>query len=439
MAERPDHDLLTKLKATIALTALLAALHWAVWVVLSSVSFPGAEVVLVAIGDFDIGLRPVLNSGSMFGSSLLKGPYGRAIVASIAALGLSVFLSVLAIIPSKYTTQLFLLELLCASGIAQNLEKLTTGYTRQYFDLGFGSIKWPAFNLYELVISSTLASLYLLVLLRFFRLLPSFKRGRPEGGIVGQVSDPLFENRKTLRAMLRLSATVAVVSVVGNGIVTFFEARQITGTGGVLAIASTTVLLSGAIFFGPLILCWRLIPTRPVDVIYLRSFRIDRQSWKTVRRLRHTLRQQLRLSGVVDPEESRRWYYLLYWLVNPFMFAVGDFGRVNATRHNMFLEGNWKEGVKTAFSTAGAAVFDCRTLTDNLLWEIGTGLEIHGPERSFFIIPDEASPTQFQSSLAASGICKGNLQYVPAANYVHDPGTTALTDRLRVLLAAGGV
>lgn len=434
MAERPDHHLLTKLTVTLALAALLAALHWAVWVASTSVTFPGARLVLVSIGDFDIGLYPLLNSGSAFGPP--QGVYTRAVLAGFAALGLSVFLSVLPIIPSKYSIQLVLVELLIASGIAATLERLTTGYARQYFDLGFGSIRWPVFNLYELVTTSTLASLYLLVFLRFFRLLPSFKRGRPEGGNVGQLSDPLCENRKALSAMLSLWGAGAAVMLVVNGIATFFEARQITGTGGVLAIVITTELLTGAIFFGPLILCWRLIPTRPVDVIYLRSFRIDRQSWKTVHRLRRALRGQLRLTGIVDPDESRRWYYLLYWLVNPFMFALGDFGRVNATRHNMFLEGNWKEGVKIAFSSAGAAVFHCRTLTENLLWEIGTGLQILGPERTLFIIPDEACPTHFQASLAASGIREGDLGSIPGANYAHESGMIALADRLRVLLAA---
>jgi len=442
MAPSPFADRLsTRLVVTFLLAAGLAVLHHAIWHYAMSAGPGFVRPLLPPSSSLVLSLRGISYQTNPFGASIPLLTLSAGLVSSALLLGLS--LTMLALIPSAYKVQLAATELFLASAIAKNSEVVirtltTTRPNIAYFDIAVGKLRPFSFSIYEVVFWLALAFLYLLVLLRFFRLLPGQRKAAAGAGIIGLLRDPLRENRRPLKVMLGIGLALGAVVIAANGLLGFLDMRGKTGLATLLAAVGSLVLGSLAISLGPQILLWRMIPTRAIDVMYLRSFRLDRQGWATLRRLRRKLGRRVRLSGVVDPKESRQLRYLLYWLTNPFMFALGDQGSINATRHNTFLEGDWKQGIRGALSHSRLAVFDCRTLSENLLWEIRTGLGILGPGRVFFIFPDEGSAAGLQASLAASGLAGAALNNVPVESFVPESDTGALAERIAAAVPVKG-
>jgi len=231
--------------------------------------------------------------------------------------------------------------------------------------------------------------------------------------------------------MLGVLLLLGAFSVLAVGLLTWFDLRRAAAnTYQIAVVIGTNALIIGALSVGPALLFWYFIPSRGMDVLYLRSFRADRASWKTARHLRRAL-VPFRLAGVVDPQEARRLFHLLYWLLYPFMFALGDLSRVNATRHNLFLEGDWRVGIKAGFSCVRAAVFDCRMVTQSLAWEIATGVGMLSPKRMFFITTPGVSPLELQRSLTPTEGPASPLDAVPLDNFVPVSSIPLLAERIR--------
>jgi len=115
----------------------------------------------------------------------------------------------------------------------------------------------------------------------------------------------------------------------------------------------------------------------------------------------------------------------------PLVFGIGDQGRVNVLRHNVFLDGDWKVGIRSAFSAVRVAVFDCRALTPNLAWEIEVGLERLGGERSFFLVDEAVSQQKLVGMLKGYGVSQQALEQIAPAQLFRPSGLQLLADRVR--------
>jgi hypothetical protein len=124
---------------------------------------------------------------------------------------------------------------------------------------------------------------------------------------------------------------------------------------------------------------WRLLPSRPVNAFYLRSFRHDADTAAMRRTLAAVLGPQFRLSGIRDPR--RRSISLLRYLT-VFIFALRY-----ATPKYMNLEAgaNWKRRLWRSLEGARLAVIDVRDLTPFVAQEIQLCFRCLGPERILFV------------------------------------------------------
>jgi hypothetical protein len=237
------------------------------------------------------------------------------------------------------------------------------------------------------------------IVLRYLRWLPE-PRSAPseEEG----VHDPFYERRKALRVTLGIfiawGAVILLIEYPYLLLAGYFTASGQPGAlnpaeyGSPLAAVFPTALNTLTFVAG--VALWRLIPKRPIDALFLRAFGADKSGWSAVKDLRKLLGPRLRLSGVVDPKESRRLGYLLYWVLMPFVLGIGDMGRVNAFRHNVFITDRWKEDLQRAFSKVRFAIFDCRLITANVAWELDFALKTLVRQNVFFLTGNDVLALQ---------------------------------------------
>lgn len=425
----PGSTLLFKATVTAILVAVLAVLHWSMWLALSDISSPFMSFHLFQLGDLHISLTPIFFDGPAFSAIKESTVVWGAIKGAFALLSFGFFVAVIALVPTRYKSQLIGVSTFAAANLAESVEK-TFGGQRVYFDVSLDPFHWPAFNIYGVVGFCAVICLYVFAALLFFRVMPGSSPGSAPIDTIPTVTDPLYEKRRPLKVLLSLLFFVAFIWIVLNGIITWIDIRSIATAHVIFADVSVTLLTSAFMTILPLMLLWRAIPIKRIDVLYLRTFISDKRSWGAAKRLRKGLAPTLRLAGVADPKEARRWFHLLYWLWAPFIFALGDFSRINVTRHNLFLEGDWKAGIRTAFSGVHAAVFDCRMLSLNLAWEITAGIRILGPKRMFFIITANASLLEIQQLLTSAGLSAGILDAVPQDNFVSTSNIPLLVTKI---------
>jgi hypothetical protein len=115
----------------------------------------------------------------------------------------------------------------------------------------------------------------------------------------------------------------------------------------------------------------------------------------------------------------------------PLVFGIGDQARVNALRHNLFLDGDWKAGIRAAFSAVRVAVFDCRALTPNLAWEIAVGLERLGAKRSFFLVDEAVSRKKLLGVLEGYGLSQDAIDQIGSPQLFSPSKLYLLADRVR--------
>jgi signal peptidase II len=353
---------------------------------------------LFSVGPIHFDLVNMRNAGAAF--SLFAEQTSlrvlKPLIASFAAVCLAVLF--LSLVERQHTLQLIALGCIVSPSFVGVGEQVLRGYRLDYFDLGFGPYHFRAFNAADLAGLCGWFLLYGLVILRFFRRVPETSDAVPEMG----ARDPFFEKRKPLRVLLGTLAVVGTPMVLAQFVSLVASAvLPPAAPEDVFARTQAPDPLSALLYFFLnlftlvlVLVTWRMIPKRPIDVLVLRSFHADQAGWSVVKDLRKALRPRLRMTGVVDPKESRRLVYLLYWILMPFVFGIGDMGRVNAFRHNIFLTENWREDLRRQFSAVRYAVFDCRELTSNVAWELGTALEILTPPRVFFLVQNGVAALQ---------------------------------------------
>jgi hypothetical protein len=124
---------------------------------------------------------------------------------------------------------------------------------------------------------------------------------------------------------------------------------------------------------------WRLLPNGPVDAMYLRSFRHDRDTAAIRQSLAGALGRRFRLSGIRDPR--RRSIKVLRYLTT-FIFALRY-----ATPKYMNLEAgaDWKGRLWRSLGAARCAMIDITDLTSFVIEEMRLCIHCLGLDRILFI------------------------------------------------------
>jgi lipoprotein signal peptidase len=325
----------------------------------------------------------VVNQGVAFGLFDDSG-WSRvvpAVLRALSAIGLSVLF--LSLVDRRYTLQLIALTCIVAPSFVHAGEGLLFGHELDYFQIGAGVYAFPAFNAADVAGDYGWFLLYGLVILRFFRWLPEPRRLPGEEPRFG---DPFYDMRKPLRIFLGLFMAIGIPLVLLQSAAVVRVQMQSDGRLAAvfsLAVNAFTLFLVASV--------WSMIPRQPIDALVLRGFASDSRGWPVMRSFRKSVRPYLRVSGVVDPKESRRMTYFVYWVLMPFVFGIGDMGRANAFRYNVFLTEDWKADLKRLFLTVRFAIFDCRAITPNVAWEMSLAREMLPPERVFFLATSDAA------------------------------------------------
>lgn len=339
-----------------------------------------------------------------------------------------------------------LLQLLSASLLVRSGESLVSGHVTDYFDLHLGSWHLPAFGFNDLVATLSLLCLYLFAMLKFFKVAPRSRVSSVSFESSSSFVDPLFAKRHGLKLLLVVLLTLWLVGSVSFVVSTYFELLREVATregvfswqlmptfGAQLTLAAMALglnllyLAQGIILW----LLWIVIPDRPIEVAFLRAFKAEKSAWRTLRHLRRSLRKVARVTGVSDPDESRRLIYLPMWIIFPFMFSVGELSRVNALRNNIFLTGDWQAGINQLFSLMRIAVFDCSEVTENLAWEFERAVEVFGSDQVFLVYPVNSSPDAVEQLLAENGVRSGVLDVFPRSQYFAQNEVPTLADKVR--------
>jgi lipoprotein signal peptidase len=365
---------------------------------------PGEVTRIVNAGFVQVDFVHVENRGVAFG--LFQGVLWQrllpALVGGLFAVGVSALF--LSLVDQHYTLQLIALSCIVDSAFVHMGERLLSGYQLDYLEIGSGPYRFPVFNAADVAGTAGWLLLYGAIILRYFRWLPE-PRGAQNGE--GGLQDPFYERRNTLRVGLGFfigwGAAVVLIEytyLLFAGYFTLSGHKAVLNqpeTGSPMASVFPTVLNTLMLLAG--IAVWRAVPKRPIDALFLRSFGADERGWSAVKVLRKLLQPRIRLSGVVDPKESRRLVYLLYWVLMPFVLGIGDMGRVNAFRHNVFLTERWKEDLESAFPKVRVAIFDCRTITPNVAWELDFALKTLARRNVFFLVGNDVVALQRELKL----------------------------------------
>jgi hypothetical protein len=219
----------------------------------------------------------------------------------------------------------------------------------------------------------------------------------------GQLLDPFYRARYPLRTLVVCYPVINFLTTIHDFIV---EGVVVGVISGILLAFSVAV----SVFL------WRLIPNRPIDIIFLRGFQGDREAIRTLRSLRRALGRRIRITGVTNPRELPRLIAFPLWVYFP-IFALGDFSSANAFRHNVFLVGHWQDGIESALAASLGAVFDCGNVTDNLVWELQYAFRTLDPQALFLVYDEGSTPEEIVRLFRTRGADVAILQGIPAKRW----------------------
>jgi hypothetical protein len=201
---------------------------------------------------------------------------------------------------------------------------------------------------------------------------PVYRQARfgpaPGTGLPAPLDDPLRALRRFLGWLLLLDLVL-----VAGGLVYVFTRR--TDSFGPMQLLVSVILLNFPMAFA----FWRLLPNRPVNAFYLRSFRYDAGTSAVRRALLAALGRPFRLSGIRDPR--RRSIKVLRYLT-VFIFAL----RYATPKYlNLEAGADWKRRLWRSLGDARLAVIDVSDLTPFVVQEIQLGVRCLGLERILFV------------------------------------------------------
>jgi hypothetical protein len=237
----------------------------------------------------------------------------------------------------KVSTAIHSYSSLAASVCVNAAEYLILGVNTNYllfqFTISGWTCKWYVVSLPGAVIVLVWLYIYLLAALTSFG---RRSRSGDEPVLRGTLIDPYYESRHALKAFFAavvlncLLGVVADITKIENNGWSHWRVDD-------LAESLGRLLAGGAI----LIFLWRLIPTRPIDVVFFRGFQGDRAARRTLKKLRKALGKTIRLTGGNNPSGRRSFAQVVLSIWQPFFFALGDHVNASAFRHNVFLVGHW--------------------------------------------------------------------------------------------------
>lgn len=110
-----------------------------------------------------VRLTYILNPGAAFGISL--GPYSRVAFGALAVLATAVIVLMVRRTPSAQAASLVALALILGGALGNLLDRIRhPGGVVDFVDVGFGSLRWPIFNVADM--SVTCGAILLILLLR---------------------------------------------------------------------------------------------------------------------------------------------------------------------------------------------------------------------------------------------------------------------------------
>jgi Protein of unknown function (DUF1559) len=208
------------------------------------------------------------------------------------------------------------------------------------------------------------------------------------------VPTPLADPLRSLRTgLIWVNRVVSVISV----FVTIFEIWS--GNYLTAAVVGGSGLLSGLWLYGVV----RLLPDRPTDIIYLRSFRTDTDSTEVRTALERALGDQFRLSGIRDP---RRRSLRLLRFVSYLVFA---FKYVHPKYMNLEAGNEWKGRLWRSLGDARGVVIDVTDLTEALEAEVRLCVKCVGLPRILFITRHIIDPERWRQFLSLVGGLEGAM------------------------------
>jgi hypothetical protein len=178
--------------------------------------------------------------------------------------------------------------------------------------------------------------------------------------------DPLSRLRKFLLLVLVVAVPLALAAV---GLALHGRVSDLIGAAGLGILVGGTPILAFIVY---------LLPGRPVDAFYLRSFHNDSRSWPMRKAAQVGLGPGFRLSGIRD--FHRRRSFLDY-------LAFGTFILRYCTPKFMNLEAgaDWKKRLWRSLGDARCALIDISEMTPSVREEIALAYGSLGPNRVQFI------------------------------------------------------
>jgi hypothetical protein len=218
---------------------------------------------------------------------------------------------------------------------------------------------------------------------------PAWRPGAPpaadahrQEGLPRPLSDPLRVFR-TVLGLLILAELVGML--LGCGVLS----RLRVGDAGELFwgmfIATAVMVLPFTLSF------WRVLPGRPANALYLRSFRHDRSSWPLRAAAQAALGRKFRLSGIRDPR--RRWPPVVRYF-HSFLFAL----HYNTPKFmNLEAGDDWKARLWRSLGDARCALID---LTPYVAEEVHLCYHTLGVKRLLFVIDPSRSAAEWRDAIA---------------------------------------
>ncbi len=197
------------------------------------------------------------------------------------------------------------------------------------------------------------------------------RRSRGSDSMPAPLADPL----RGLRTGLNVLNAFSLLLVAAGALFSYAIGDETQ------AIVTATLGLLGVLWvFG----ISRLLPNRPTDILYLRSFRTDDTTGGVRTSLERALDPQFRVSGIRDPR--RRWPRVLRFM-SYVLFALKY---ANPKYLNLEAGAEWKGRLWRSLGEAKGVVIDISDLTPAVEAEIRLCVECMGLERMLFVVRELA-------------------------------------------------
>ncbi len=232
------------------------------------------------------------------------------------------------------------------------------------------------------------------------------RRSRGSDSMPAPLADPL----RGLRTGLNVLNAFSLLIVAAGALFSYSIGDETQ------AIATASLGLLGVLWvFG----ITRLLPNRPTDILYLRSFRTDDTTGGVRTSLERALDPQFRVSGIRDPR--RRWPRVLRFM-SYVLFALKY---ANPKYLNLEAGAEWKGRLWRSLGEAKGVVIDISDLTPAVEAEIRLCVECMGLRRMLFVVRELADEEYWRGRIRKAIPGAGSDREIQIAVWHTFAGTTA--------------